>query len=270
LIEGCYLRSGLLSDVPLYEQSPGSYLADVRRRTRWIRGDWQLAGWLLPHVLDHSGTQTVNPLTTLSQWKLLDNLRRSLVPAAATTLLVIGWALVPQALAWTLWLLSLLLLPVLVPTLRDVFTRPMDMALETHLLQVLKSCGRQLQRAAVNLACLPYEMYFSLGAIVRTLWRMAISRRHLLQWNPSSEVERNLGSGCGAELRGMWFAPVAAIATAALLVKTNPMALWVATPILALWFVSPALMATDTFLRMPNSGFTNVIRCSPAESWMFI
>ena len=243
LLEGCYARAGLVSDVRLFEDYPARYAADVKRRYRWIRGDWQLLPWLLPWVPRKGGGFGRNTLSGLSRGKLLDNLRRSLVPAAATTLFVIGWALVPQALTWTLWLLCLLLLPVLVPTLRDVFTRPMDMTLETHLMQVLKSCAQQLRRAAVNLACLPYEAFFSLGAIARTLWRMAISHRHLLQWNPSSEVERGLGSGTGAELRSMWFAPVFAIAIAALLLACSPMALWVAMPILALWFVSPALMA---------------------------
>ena len=243
LLEGCYARAGLVSDVRLFEDYPSRYVVDVKRRYRWIRGDWQLLPWLLPWVPRKGGGFERSTLSWLSRGKLLDNLRRSLVPAAAATLFVIGWALVPQALAWTSWLLCLLLLPVLVPTLRDLFTKPMDMALETHLLQVLKSCGQQLQRAAVNLACLPYEAFYSLGAIGRTLWRMAISRRHLLQWNPSSEVERSLGSGISAELRGMWFAPASAVAIAALLWKSNPMALWVAGPILALWFASPALMA---------------------------
>ena len=243
LLEGCYARAGLVSDVRLFEDYPARYAVDVKRRYRWIRGDWQLLPWLLPWVPRYGGGYERNPLSWLSRGKLLDNLRRSLVPAAATTLLVLGWALLPQALVWTLWVLCLLLLPVLVPALRDVFAKPVDMALETHLLQVLKSCVRQLLRAAVNLACLPYEAYFSLGAVLRSLWRMSLSHRHLLQWNPSSEVERSLGSGFGAELRSMWFAPMFSLATAALLVKLNPMALWVATPILALWFVSPALMA---------------------------
>lgn len=243
LLEGCYARAGLVSDVRLFEDYPARYAADVKRRYRWIRGDWQLLPWLSPWVPRHGGGFERNPLSGLSRGKLLDNLRRSLVPAAATTLLVLGWTVLPRTLAWTLWVLCLLLLPILVPALREVFVKPVDMALETHLLQVSKSCGRQLLRAAVNLACLPYEAFFSLGAIARTLWRMAISRRHLLQWNPSSEVERNLGSGFGAELRGMWFAPVFAIAVAALLAKSNPMALWVAAPILALWLSSPALMA---------------------------
>ena len=91
LLEGCYARSGLLSDVELYEEYPARYGADVNRRYRWIRGDWQLAGWLLPRVPGPGGRRLSNPLSVLSRWKLLDNLRRSLVPAALTLLLLLGW-----------------------------------------------------------------------------------------------------------------------------------------------------------------------------------
>jgi hypothetical protein len=82
LIEGCYARSGLLSDVQLYEEYPSTYVADMSRRHRWVRGDWQLAGWLFSRVPGPGPRRVPNPLSALSQWKLLDNLRRSLVPPA--------------------------------------------------------------------------------------------------------------------------------------------------------------------------------------------
>jgi cellobiose phosphorylase len=241
LLEGCYARAGLVSDVQLFEDYPSRYLADVKRRYRWIRGDWQLLPWLLPWVPRMGGGYEFNPLTWLSRGKLLDNLRRSLVPASATSLLVAGWVLLPQPLSWTLLLLSLLFLPLLVPAMRDVLSKPVDMTLESHLVQVGKATGRQLHRALVDLACLPYEAFFSLSAIVRTLWRMLVSRRHLLQWAPSSEVERGLGAG--GELRAMVFAPLFAIATGIALWQVNPPALWVALPILVLWLGSPLLMS---------------------------
>ncbi|MGV8921961.1 MAG: GH36-type glycosyl hydrolase domain-containing protein [Thermomonas sp.] len=256
LLEGCYARAGLISDVRLYEDYPSRYAANVKRRERWIRGDWQLLPWLLPWVPRKQPTPAgrhdsasrerawePNPLSSLSRGKILDNLRRSLVPAAAVALFVIGWVLLPDPLLWTTLLACLLLLPVLVPAIRDVAIKPSDMALETHLLQVGQGFARGLQRVLVDLACLPYEAWFSLGAILRTLWRLAISRRNLLQWSPSSQVERNLGSGMGAELRSMWFAPTFAITITALLWQLNDASLWVAAPILLSWTVSPLLMA---------------------------
>lgn len=169
LLEGCYARAGLISDVRLFEDYPTRYAADVKRRYRWIRGDWQLLPWLLPWVPRSDGGHERNPLSWLSRGKLLDNLRRSLVPVAMTALLVLGWVLSPEPLAWTAWLLCLWMLPVLLPALRDVFSVPVDMPLKAHLVQVGRSTLRQLLRAAVNLSCLPYEAFFSLSAITRCI-----------------------------------------------------------------------------------------------------
>ena len=316
LLEGCYARAGVVSDVRLYEDYPSRYAADVKRRARWIRGDWQLLPWLLPWVplnksvangrdnissptgvnrharessirepmnirservpgreapddgtnvkieRERSASDTTsrvapdagvqannqrkrawewNPLSWLSRGKLLDNLRRSLVPAAAVALFVIGWALLSNPLMWTIWLVCLLLLPILVPAIRDLAVKPGDMALETHLLQVGHGFLRGLQRALVDLACLPHAAMYSLIAIARTLWRLLV-RRHLLQWNPSSEVERRLGGVAGAELRSMWPATVFAIVVALALARSDASALRVAIPILLLWGLSPGLM----------------------------
>jgi len=90
LLEGCHARAGLLSDVQLYEEYPSRYSADVSRRYRWIRGDWQIARWLLPAVPGPGGRRQKNPLSGLSRWKIFDNLRRSLVPSALTLLLLLA------------------------------------------------------------------------------------------------------------------------------------------------------------------------------------
>ncbi|MBA8681631.1 cyclic beta 1-2 glucan synthetase [Stenotrophomonas tumulicola] len=243
LLEGCYARAGLISDVRLFEDYPTRYAVDVKRRHRWIRGDWQLLPWLLPWVPRRDGSYERNPLSWLSRGKLLDNLRRSLVPAATTALLVLGWLLSADPLAWTTWLMGLWLLPVLVPALRDVAALPVDMPPKAHLVQVGRSTLQQLLRAAINFACLPYEACFSLAAIIRTLWRRLVTRRFLLQWNPSSEVERVLGDGMQAELRSMAPAALLAIAVAALLAFRQPSSLWLAAPFLLAWLASPVLMA---------------------------
>ncbi len=111
LLEGCYARAGLLSDVQLYEEYPARYGADVNRRHRWIRGDWQLAAWLLPWVPGPAADGWSNPLSALSRWKLFDNLRRSLVPAALTLLLLLGWTVFASAWFWTLAVLGVILIP---------------------------------------------------------------------------------------------------------------------------------------------------------------
>lgn len=108
LIEGCYAHSGLLSDVQLFEEYPARYSADVKRRHRWIRGDWQLLPWLLPWAPCCSGLQS-NHLSALARWKLFDNLRRSLEPAAFLGVLLCAWLIAPQPGLWTLAVVALLL-----------------------------------------------------------------------------------------------------------------------------------------------------------------
>ncbi|MCR4339346.1 MAG: hypothetical protein NUW01_05605, partial [Gemmatimonadaceae bacterium] len=241
LLEGCYARAGLVSDVLLYEEYPSRYSADVSRRHRWIRGDWQLAGWLLPRVPGPGTRRRKNPLSWLSQWKLFDNLRRSLVPAALTLLLLLGWTDLSSAWLWTLAVIGIILIPSLIAFTLEMFQKPVDVLLVQHLAAVVHDVGRRLAQATFTLACLPHEAVFSMDAIVRTAGRMLFTRKRLLEWNPSSESERNGSTSLAAAFRSMWTAPVIAMAAALVLVLSNPAALVVAGPILILWLVSPAI-----------------------------
>jgi cyclic beta-1,2-glucan synthetase len=176
LIEGCYARAGLLSDVQLYEDYPARYSADISRRYRWIRGDWQLSGWLRRRVPGNSpegkAQRQINPLSRLAQWKLIDNLRRSLVPAALVLLLVLGWTLFPATGWLTAAVLGILVIPPLSAALFDIFRKPGEVLLRQHFAAVAGSLSRHGKQLVFELACLPYEAFFSLDAIVRTVWRM--------------------------------------------------------------------------------------------------
>ena len=241
LLEGCYVRSGLLSDVMLYEEYPSRYNMDVSRRYRWIRGDWQLVRWLLPHVPGPDGQLQKNPLSGLSQWKLFDNLRRSLVPAALTLLLLLGWTVLPSARFWTLSVLGIILIPSLIASLLEALRKPSDVLLGQHLAASLDSAGRGFTQAVFTLACLPYEAFFSLDAIVRTGWRMLITRKGLLEWSMSDDQERNCRTDLAGTFRTMWIAPVLAGAAVIFLALSRPLTLAVAWPIPCLWLVSPVV-----------------------------
>ena len=241
LLEGCYARSGLVSDVQLYEDYPARYVADAARRHRWIRGDWQLLPWLRSRVRREDGSRERNPLSALSRWKVFDNLRRSLVPAALLSLLVVGWIVPGNALWWTLSLLALLLLAPLAELTLASLRKPGELPLRTHIEAVADSAWRHVARVGLQLACLPYEAWLAADAIVRTLWRLFVTRRHLLQWNPSSEVERTQRVDLAASYRAMWIAPVLALILAAWMAHTQPDTLPVAAPILLSWLLAPAL-----------------------------
>ncbi|HEY4330392.1 MAG TPA: glycosyltransferase family 2 protein, partial [Phycisphaerae bacterium] len=104
LLEGCYGRSGLVSDIQLYEDHPWHYVTEVKRRHRWIRGDWQIASWVLPWVPGADKRLIRNPISALSRWKIFDNLRRSLVAPSLLFLLVAAWSLLAYPALWMLYI----------------------------------------------------------------------------------------------------------------------------------------------------------------------
>ena len=239
LLEGCYLRAGLLSDAQLYEAYPARYSDDVSRRQRWTRGDWQLTGWLRGKVPGPNGKRERNPLSSLSRWKLFDNLRRSLVAPTLTLLLVACWAVMPSTLFWTLAVLSVFFLPPIVSVVSDLTEKSHDVVWGQHLRSAARSAALMFGHAALSVVFLPYEAYFSVGAAIRASWRMLVTHRHLLEWRPSS-LSRS-STDMESNWLNMWFSPALSVGTALLLSYANPEALAVAAPVLLLWFLAPVV-----------------------------
>ncbi|MEQ1842890.1 MAG: cyclic beta 1-2 glucan synthetase, partial [Verrucomicrobiales bacterium] len=184
LVESNYARSALVTDVELHEDHPASFTAEMSRRHRWIRGDWQIAGWLLPRVLGAANRRLPNTLTALGWWKIFDNLRRSLVPPALLFLLISGWILLPVPIGfWTGFVLSLLLLPAVSGTLIGFVRKPRERGWFMHFETVVKDFGRQLAEAGLTLASLPYRSAIHLDAIAVSAGRMLFTRRGLLLWH---------------------------------------------------------------------------------------
>ncbi len=243
LIEGCYARAGLLSDVMVYEEYPSRYRADVSRHHRWMRGDWQLLSWLR-EVVPGPGLarqRRKNPLSLLSQWKLFDNLRRSLVPSALTLLALLGWTVLSSPWFWTLSMIGIVLVPSLISSILDLLRKPIDVLPGQHLAAAGRSMRTRFAQDMFTLACLPYEAYFSLDAIVRTIGRMFVTHKRLLEWSPSGDPDRKSQTGLVAACRTMWFAPFLAVTMAVYLTLSNPEAWGAAVPLLALWFASPLI-----------------------------
>jgi len=196
---------------------------DVDRRHRWIRGDWQIARWLLPQVPGAEDRRVANPLSMLSQCKILDNLRRSLVPIALMFLILGAWGFLPQVGGLgCLLVLVIITLPGLLSALADVFRKPAHLPWVIHLSAAAASYARHLGQNFLTLAFLPYEAFISLDAVGRTLLRLLVTHKRLLEWHTSSDSE---GKTC-ADLAGfyatMWIEPVVALAIGLFLAITQP------------------------------------------------
>jgi cellobiose phosphorylase len=240
LLESCHARSALVSDVEFYEEHPSRYNVDIDRRHRWIRGDWQITQWLLPRVPGSDARRIANPLSNLSQWKIFDNLRRSLVPVALMLLVLGDWLLVrePDGLG-TLLVLAIVALPGLLAALVAVAIKPADLPWAMHLRGEARSYGRQLGQIVLTLAFLPYDAFISLDAIGRTLLRLLFTHKGLLQWRTSSDSERSTRADLTGFYATMWIAPVVALLSGSVLVWLQPVQLPAALPLLGLWLAAP-------------------------------
>jgi len=242
LIEGAYCRSALVSDVTLYEDYPSRYSADVGRRHRWMRGDWQIAAWLRPSVRGRSGSRVRNPISNLSRWKILDNLRRSLVPPAMLLVLVSSWFLSPSiATIVPVFLGSVILLPLLAAPLADCLRKPIDLPWAFHTRTTLRSLERPLIRSVLSLVNLPYEAYICVDAVIRTIVRLTWTKKHLLEWRTASDSERCADGGLQQTFREMNAGPVVAASALPALVVYRPEMLLFAAPWIVAWMISPLI-----------------------------
>lgn len=241
LLEGCYVRSGLVSDVFLYDDNPAIYESDIKRSHRWIRGDWQIGAWMLPLVQNSHHILVKNRLSALSKWKIIDNLRRSLLPIALLSLLLMGWFVLPFPWLWTLIVTVIILLAAMAAAGWQIVHKPKDISIKTHLLEVWGSVRLTLLRFVFGLSVLPYEALRFTSAIILTLFRLLVTHKHLLQWTPSASEHQGSTHKTWYGYKTMWISPGLAIVTFLGHLYSDPMTLLVSGPFLLLWAASPYL-----------------------------
>ena len=271
LIEGCHARCGFLGEVELVESEPSRYLADVNRRHRWARGDWQIASWLRRRVPGPDGGSVPNPLRYLEQWLVLDNLRRSLVPLATLLALAIPWMLRAAAAPWTAGLLAASFLPGALRTFRALAFRGRLVPTTVHLRHALATEGRQWIIDLLDLAFLPFHAVIYADAILRVAWRLRV-RKRLLEWTTASHGERTARTSLFGIASEMWPAPLLAAACAA-----PAHGLPGANLLLALcgaWFFSPvlawALSRTRPRKTLPlNAAQIDFLRRLARRTWAY-
>jgi cyclic beta-1,2-glucan synthetase len=241
LLEGCYVRAGLLSDVQLFEKYPGTYRADLKRRSRWVRGDWQIFPWFLPFVPDEKRHWQKNPLSLLSKWKIFDNIRRSLVPVALTGFLLLGWFAFSFSLLWTILVSAIIVTPIFITSVWNTIKKPKDVILMHHIKNSIHNIGDVTAKTLFALISLPFEAFLNFIAISRTLWRMLISRKKMLEWNPSANDELFDQKSLAGSFSFMWPEPFLALLVLIFIEYFFPEKNAFVLPIISLWIIAPLI-----------------------------
>jgi cellobiose phosphorylase len=231
LFEGIFARSALASDIEVLDQQPSSYEVATGRQHRWIRGDWQMLPWLLERAKRRD-------LRALDVWKIVDNLRRSLLPPAMVASCLTGWFLQPLVAAWVTGTLAVMLLvPVLARVVFNAARARDPRAFASRLGGDLLGNVRQSVLHAVFLLD---EAMVSLDAITRTLLRLWVTHRNMLEWTTMGQAESS--SRTRVHPRMLLGSIVAASVGVAVALRA-PLSLPFAAPVLALWMVAPAAAA---------------------------
>lgn len=239
LIEGAYARAGLASDIEVIDDYPSHYSAYNRRKHRWLRGDWQIVRWIFNRVPDESRRLAPNPISLVSRWKILDNLRRSLVEPATFALLVAGWFGLPGGPRfWTLVTLALLFLPIY---FRLVFASIRALARRNKLTfrDALFDFGTSHVSILLNIAFLAHQALVALDAIIRTVVRSTITHSRLLEWETATEAELGIKKRTPVDVYLNWVPALAVIIGLALLLKHD--AAPYALPFVIAWCCSKPL-----------------------------
>ena len=248
LFEGIFARAGLVSDIEVVEEFPSRYDVAAGRQHRGARGDWQL----LPWILGRRG----RALPLISQWKMLDNLRRSLTAPMSLAAMAAGW-LLPQfraTLFWTAFVTATLALPALLPVLAAIIPRRAGVKLRSHLRALRKDAGIAACQIVLLVSFMAHQAWSMIDAIVRTLFRLFLSRRNLLQWVTAAQAglspQLRLGRAYGRMGGGL----LLALVIAAMISALRPQGWPVAAPFMLLWLASPAIAVWISFSHRSVAG----------------
>jgi cyclic beta-1,2-glucan synthetase len=249
MIEGSYARAGLLSDVEVVDDYPSHMSAFSRRKHRWVRGDWQIIFWLLPRVPNFFGKMERNPLSTISRWKILDNLRRSLTEIAAFVMLLSGWLFFPaKALYWTLATLAVLALPTVSPSILAILRAKQMLFTATFWKNLAGDFAIAQANFFMRLACLCHQSLLCVDAIVRAVVRMTVTHARLLEWETAAEAEERSQKKSPFETY-LEITPWLAFLAGLFLAVDRAESFMTALPLLVLWGLSKPIVQ---WLNLPS------------------
>jgi cyclic beta-1,2-glucan synthetase len=242
LFEGIFARVALATDIELFEEFPSHYEAVAARQHRWARGDWQLLPWLFGRGHQGQETRSCARIPTIGRWKILDNLRRTLSAPAAFLTLVVGWLLPPASpWLWTRFILGTIAIPALLPFFIGLSPRRQGISLRSHFRGVLNDLALGLSQIGLTLAFLAYQTWLMTDAILRTLGRLFITHRNLLEWVTAAQSRFSVKSKLPRIYKRMAGGIVLVVVSISAMVFGRQQAWAAAAPFLVLWAAAPGV-----------------------------
>jgi cyclic beta-1,2-glucan synthetase len=276
LFEGVFARAGLASDVEVVEEFPARYDVAALRHHRWARGDWQLLPWILCRGPVASKDRKRGAMPAIGRWKMLDNLRRTLSPPAAVLALLAGWTLPFEAAAiWTFFVLATIVLPTLIPVVAAVVPGRTGITVRSYLGALGADLRLALSQSALMISFLAHQAWLMADAIIRTLTRLFVTRRHLLEWVTTAQAtigpRLDLFSFYRQMAGAVIIAAVAMIVASAWGHGTWPLvlpfaALWIASPAIARWTSRSPVVAGRLSM---SDGDARALRLIARRTWRF-
>lgn len=276
LFEGVFARAGLASDVEVVEEFPARYDVAASRHHRWARGDWQLLPWIFGRGPFVNLDRRRSAIPAMGRWKMFDNLRRTLSAPSAVLALLIGWTLPPYGAAvWTLFILTTVMLPTLIPVVAGVVPARPGIALRSHFVALSADLRLALAQSSLLVTLLAHQAWSMCDAIVRTLVRLFVTRRHLLEWTTAAQAAIGQQSGLAGFYRRMAGAIV--IAGLALIVSAlssegtwvlalSFSMLWGTSPAFAFWSSQSPLVAGRLSMSTNDA---DALRLTARRTWRF-
>lgn len=241
LFEGLHARAALATDIELFEEFPSLYEVAVSRTHRWVRGDWQLLPWIAGRASRADNTRESKPLPFIGRWKMADNLRRSLSAPSLLLTLFFAWNFhSAPAGVWMIFILAVIGLAPLQPLFGELMPRRKQTPFRQHLLAVRTDFYSAFAHIFLAVVFLAHQASVMTDAILRTLYRLFISRRKMLEWTSPPQAKAHSDTQLSEFFQRMAAAPlIAALSLALLTVSGTADRFWMMAPFFILWILSP-------------------------------
>ena len=275
LLEGSYVRAGLATDIELVDGYPSRYNSYALRMHRWVRGDWQLTPWLKRQVIDRNGRRVKNPLSIISKWKIIDNLRRSLVAPSILIVILLSFCLLPGSIIfWLGFSLVTQVFGLISAIIGSLVTGRLHFSRTKRHARIISGIKATFLQTGLLIIFLPYQAYLMANAIALTISRLCYSKKNMLEWVTAADVEKKQKNSVGSFLSKMFISEIQGLLVVLLSLLFKPKALIAAVIIFIVWGISPfiAFWISKTKEELQPSlslEDTNELRSIARKTWCY-